>query len=111
MPVRHVRKIGPFSVDIVVACYVYHNQVRMGEGVPFAKLIDDFGKALSKSGILGSLNTLADWGVIRTEYGELESGRAGRLYSVSGESQVVVKATYEKFWERLKEEVERKKRE
>lgn len=105
---QYLRKVGPFSVDIVVACYVYHNQVQTGN-VPFDKLVNDFGKALSKSGILGSLNTLSDWGVIRTEYGELESGRAGRLYSVSGEAQITVKATYEQFWERIQQEIEREK--
>ena len=102
-----MRKIGPFSADIVVACYVLHNQLsREGKGVPFSQLIDDFGSALSKSGILGSLNTLNDWAVIKTEYGELESGRAGRLYSISGESVLTVKTTYDQFWDRIEEEVE-----
>ena len=101
-----MKKIGPFSVDIVVACYVYHNQLSLEAGIPFAKLVDDFDGALSKSGILSSLNTLANWGVIRTEYGELESGRAGRLYSVSGESIVTVRTTYEQFWKRIKSEVD-----
>ena len=114
MLVLCLRKVGPFSIDIVVACYVYHNQVQMEEVVPFAKLVNDFGKALSKSGILGSLNTLADWGIIRTEYTEYggpDLGRAGRVYSVSDVSQSTVKATYEQFWERIQEEVEREKRE
>ena len=102
-----MKKIGPFSVDIVIACYVYHHQLSGAGGVPFSLLLEDFGSALSKSGMLGSLNTLNDWSVIKTEYGELKSGRAGRLYSISGESMLTVKTTYEQFWSQIKEEVEK----
>lgn len=105
-----MRKIGIYSVDIVVACYVLHNQTD-ASGVPFSRLVDEFDPALSRSGIANALKGLSQWGVIKTEFGETTAGRAGRLYSVSGETSVIVKETYRLHWDRIHEEVEAEKRE
>ncbi len=103
-----MRKIGPFSIDIVVACYVYHNQLQTGKSAPLYELVEESG--ISELVLLDLLNTLADWGVIRIDYAEYKkSGRAGRVYSVTDISQPTVKATYEQFWERIREEQKRQK--
>lgn len=104
-----MRKIGPFSVDIVVSCYIRH--LKEGDdGVPFSKLVTAFDGVLSKSGILNSLNTLSQWGIIKTEFGETETGRAGRLYSVAGESSLLVSETYREYWKRIQQEIEKEKK-
>jgi len=56
---------------------------------------------------LNALNTLSDWGIVKTEYGETEAGRAGRFYYVSGEAQAMIKETYENFWDMVMKEVKK----
>jgi DNA-binding PadR family transcriptional regulator len=104
-----MKKIGPFSIDIVVACFTYHSQ-KEEVGVPFSKLVGELEGAVSKSTILNALNTLSQWGVINTEFGELDSGRAGRIYSVSGESTSLIKETYEKYWDKIQSAIEEAKK-
>jgi len=106
-----VKKIGPLSIDIIVACQIYENQDEVGSGVGFRRLVEGLEGVAAKSTILNALNTLAQWGVITVEFGETETGRAGRLYSVSGESKELVRSTYDKFWPRVMEEIERIRRE
>lgn len=105
-----MRKIGPLSIDIVIACQVYEYQGEGDKGVGFQRLVDGLQGIAAKSTILNSLNTLAQWGVVKVEFGETKAGRAGRLYSVSGESKDMVKETYEIFWDRVLEAMEETRR-
>jgi len=98
-----MKKVGPLSTDLVVACKVYEFQ-RKGEKVEFGKLVEGLEGLVGKSTIINNLNTLSDWGIIKTEFGETEAGRAGRLYSISGEAEMMIKETYEKYWDRVMRE-------
>jgi predicted transcriptional regulator len=72
--------------------------------VGFTELVDGLKGIVSKTTILSALDTLSDWGIVATEFGETSSGRAGRLYYVSGESELMVKETCDKFWDRVMKE-------
>jgi len=95
-----MRKVGPLSSDLVVACKIWDFQ-KEGEKVEFIKLVKGLKGLVSKSTVLTALDTLSDWGIIKTEFGETEAGRAGRLYYVSGEAEAMVRETYERFWDRV----------
>jgi len=95
-----VKKVGPLSTDLVVACKIYDYQ-KKNERVEFSKLVTGLKGLVSRSTILKDLETLSDWGIIKTEFGETETGRAGRLYAISGESEELIRETYEKFWEKV----------
>jgi len=96
-------KVGPLSSDLVVACKIYEYQKERGAHarIDFNMLVEGLAGLLSKSTILNALDTLSDWGIVKTEYGETQAGRAGRLYYISGEAEKMVKETYEKFWDRI----------
>jgi predicted ArsR family transcriptional regulator len=95
-----MKKVGPLSSDLVVACKIYEYQ-KDHDRVEFAKLVEGLEGLVSKSTILNALATLSDWGIIKTEFGETEAGRAGRLYYVSGEAEAMIRETYEKYWDRI----------
>jgi len=103
-----MKKIGPLSLDLVVACKVYELQTQDLTGVEFMRLVTELDGIVGKSTVLNALNTLSDWGVVKTEYGETEAGRAGRFYYVSGEAEAMIKETYENFWEKVMKEVSKK---
>ena len=95
-----MKKIGPLSSDLVVACKIYEYQ-QESDRVEFAKLVEGLKGLVSKSTILNALDTLSDWGIVKTEFGETEAGRAGRLYYISGEAETMIKETYENFWDKV----------
>ena len=97
-----MKKIGPLSLDLVIACQIYEMEER-GNRVEFGKLVKELDGLVSKSAIPPILVTLANWGIINTEYGETEAGRAGRRYYISGEAREMIKQTYERFWKRVNE--------
>jgi len=101
LEVKNVKKLGPLSTDLVVACKIWEYQ-KGGEKVDFRKLVKGLeGLIGAKSTVLKDLNTLSSWGVIKTEFGETDTGRAGRLYSISGEAEAMIKETYDRFWSRV----------
>ena len=97
---------GPISNDLRVACMIYDFKKRGIDEVEYSQLVDSFSNAssggLSKPTILRSLNTLSQWGVVKTIFGETSRGRAGRLFSVSGESESMIREIYDEFWERVR---------
>lgn len=95
-----MKKIGPLSSDLVVACKIYECQLE-SDRVEFTKLVEGLRGLVAKSTILNALDTLSDWGIVKTEFGETEAGRAGRLYYISGEAETMIKETYEKFWDKV----------
>ena len=95
-----MKKIGPLSTDLVVACKVYEYQ-KNNETVEFGKLVNGLKPLVSKATVLTSLNTLLSWGIVSSEFGETKAGRAGRTYSISGEAYTMVKATYDAYWEKV----------
>ncbi|MDR0461315.1 MAG: hypothetical protein LBH62_07840 [Nitrososphaerota archaeon] len=95
-----MKKIGPLSVDIVVACQIYKLQEGDNQ-VDFRELSESLKGKVSKTTILSALSTLSDWGIISTEFGVTKAGRAGRLYSVSGEAESIIKETCDRFWDKV----------
>lgn len=100
-----MKKIGPLSLDIVVACQIYELQ-QEEKRVGFSLLVDALNGLVGESTVPALLRSLTDWGIIRTEYGETEAGRAGRFYYISGEARDMIRETYELHWEKVLEERE-----
>lgn len=98
-------KFGPLSNDLLIACMIHDFKKKGQTEVEFNQLVTSFDGVLSKPTILRSLNTLSQWGVVKTIFGETISGRAGRKFSVSGESEGMIKEIYAEFWERVIEEL------
>lgn len=98
-----MKKIGPLSLDLVVACQIYEFQSRE-ENVEFTTLIENLRGLVSKSAVPSLLRSLADWGIVITEYGETKQGRAGRFYYISGEAYDMIEETYELFWNKVLEQ-------
>jgi predicted transcriptional regulator len=97
-----MKKIGPLSADIVVACQIYKLQ-EADKKAGFSELAEGLKGKVSKTTILTALNTLSDWGIVSTEFGVTTAGRAGRLYYVSGEAELMIKETCDKFWNKVLE--------
>lgn len=99
-----MKKIGPLSLDFVVACQIYELE-KEDIRPSFSILADKLGKRnlVSRSALSPILSTLATWGVIDIKYELTEAGRAGRMYYISGEAQNLVKEMYEKYWEKVLE--------
>lgn len=96
-------KVGPLSTDLVVGLAIYDHQQDGTYGVEMQQLVEALQPTISETTILRSLDTLEEWGVVKEVFTQLRSGRAGRLFSVSGESHGMIKETYEEFWERIAE--------
>ena len=60
-----------------------------GERIWFSKLVKSFDKIqeISRETVAKSLNTLEDWLLIGSEYGETIPGHAGRLYYLTEEGE------------------------
>lgn len=88
---------NPLSNEFKVATEIYACK-QDGELVWFTKLVDKLSGKLSKNTIAQSLTTLFDWGIVKAEYGETETGRAGRLLMISNEAEPMVQELYLKYW-------------
>lgn len=96
-----MKKIGPLTSDLVIACKIFEYHKQGVERVEFSQLTDSLSDILSKATVLNGLDTLSDWGIVNTEFGETRAGRAGRLFSISGEAEVLIRETYDKFWDKV----------
>ena len=94
-------KIGPLSSDLVVGCGIYDFKVHGTPGVEVRQLEERLFPLVSKSTIGRALETLESWGVLKIEFARVESGRPGRLFTISGESEGMIKETYDEYWERI----------
>lgn len=97
--------IGPLSSDLVVACAIYDYKVKGTDGVEVRQIEEILDPLISKSTILRSLDTLDEWGVAKTIYTRTKAGRPGRLFSVSGESEGMIKETYLEFWKYIQDRI------
>ena len=95
-----VKKIGPLSLDLVVACQI-HELEREKIRADFGTLSDRLDGLVSKSAIPSLLKTLEDWGFINSEFGETAAGRAGRLYYIANESRSIISELYAKHWDQV----------
>ncbi|MFW9890359.1 MAG: hypothetical protein ACFFER_19440 [Candidatus Thorarchaeota archaeon] len=91
------KKIGPWTLDQLVACQIYELQMIQGKHVGFSLLVEELDGLVSRSALPKLLNNLTEWDIVRVEYGETESGRAGRFYSITGEASDLVLEFYNRF--------------
>jgi hypothetical protein len=89
-------KIGPLSIETVVACAVYHLRL-IKRVATFDAIANLLKKKISRDVIPRCLRSLLDWGILDIKY---ES--SFRTYFVSLEAYSMVKEIYEIFWERVK---------
>lgn len=88
---------NPLSNEFKVAAEIYRCREE-GEVVWYNKLVSLLEKEMSKNTISKALNTLFDWGIVKAEYGESETGRAAKLLKISNEAEPIVKELYENYW-------------
>ena len=96
------KKIGPLSLDLIVACKIYEIEYVQKEPVEFSKLITELEGLVSQSSLSPLLSTLEKWEIILVEYGQTSSGRAGRRYHIADQSRELIKRLYEMHWDRIK---------
>ena len=100
-----MKKFGPLSLDMLVACQILHHRVHNnGAKSEFGLLVRELDGLVSKSAVSPILNNLLKWGIVNTEFGETSAGRAGRLYYISNEAESFVKSTYDLFWDDIEEQ-------
>ncbi len=91
------KKKDILSPEFKVAAEIYKYNSR-GEKVWFTKLAESLKGEMSSSTVMKALRRLFDWGIVKAEFGETDTGRAGRLLYIAGESKGVIGEIYEKFW-------------
>lgn len=99
-----MKKIGPLSFDLVVACAIYEIAY-LGErgNATFMRLVDKLDGLISRSTIPSLLTTLRDWGIIDTEWKTLNSGHEGRTYYLTDEGYYIIMELFELYWEKILE--------
>ncbi len=102
--VRKMR-LGPLSSDLIVGCAIYSFKVKGTDGVEIKQIEEILDPLVSKSTIHRSLGTLEEWGVTKIVFTRSAAGRPARLFSVSGESEGMIKETYHEFWEKIQEKI------
>lgn len=68
------------------------------EKVWFTKLAESLKHEVAPSTIHRALDALADWGIVKVEYGETDTGRAARLLVIAGEAEETISLVYKKYW-------------
>lgn len=92
-----MKKIGPLTIDLVVASAIYHLK-KTGEEARPQVLVRILNGKVMMSEISDILKSLMDWGIVRKEYTTLESGHAGNIYYITGEAKSTIRELYELFW-------------
>lgn len=92
---------SPLSNDFKVAAEIYHCQIN-GQLVWYTKLVSLLEGEISKNTVSKSLDTLFDWGIVKSEYGETENGRAGKLLMITNESEPIIRDLYNKYWKDIR---------
>ena len=88
---------NPLSNEFKVAAEIYACKEN-GELIWYTKLVRGLSGKLSKNTIAHALDTLFDRGIVKTEYGETETSRAGKLPMISNEAEPIVRDPYLNFW-------------
>jgi hypothetical protein len=85
------------SNEFKVASKIYESNLH-GDKVWYSKLANLMQDWMGPAEVLKSIRCLCAWGIIKAEYGLIESNKAGRLLYVTGESKTTIKEIYEAFW-------------
>ena len=85
------------SHEFKVASQIYECNSKK-ESVWFSKLAILLKNHMSTGTVMKSLRRLSEWGLVTAEYGPTDTGRAGRLLFIAGESKSIIKEIYENFW-------------
>jgi hypothetical protein len=92
-----IEKKSPLSNELKVATEIYHCEVN-NELIWYHKLVSVLDGEISKNTVSKALDVLFDWGIVKSEYGETETGRAGKLLMITNECKPLIKDLYEKYW-------------
>lgn len=87
------------SNEFKVGVIIYYLTEVLGEKAWSTKLETILSRYMSSSTLLRMLRFLESWRVIKAQYGETETGRAGKLYYISNEDKEVMKKLYENYWQ------------
>jgi hypothetical protein len=91
------RKAELLSNEFKVASQIFEcNEAK--KNIWFGKLADLLKNQMAPATVMKSLRVLFEWGIVKVEYGATDTGRAGRLLFIAGESRSTIKDIYENFW-------------
>lgn len=100
--VREGSRDSPLSNSFKVAAEVYHITEVDKKKVWYGKLSHALSSIMSSSTVLNSINELINWGIVKVQYGPTDTGRAGRILFISGESKDAIKSVYETYWKEIR---------
>jgi hypothetical protein len=80
------------SNSLIVAAYIYDCE-KAGERVWFSKIVSNL-KTLDKYQISHAIDECFDWMILFGEYGETETGRAGRLLLIDHDARQTIAGLY-----------------
>lgn len=102
MSERTRSKADLLSREMKVAAEIYRFNSE-GEKIWFTKLAESLRGVMAASTIQKALNALIDWGIVRVQYGETDTGRAGRLLMIAGEAEETISLVYKQYWKERRE--------
>ncbi len=88
---------SPLSNEFKVACEIY-TLTSKNEKVWLGKIQENLAGKVSKRTIRKAIDTLHDWRIIKAEYGPTDKGKAGRLYSITKETESLIKELCERYY-------------
>ena len=89
---------GLLSKEFQVACAIYELTVKRKEKAWYTKLEPMMKENMSGATLSRVLKYLESWGNSKAQYGETETGRAGKLYYISNEDNETIELLYNKYW-------------
>jgi len=95
-----MKKIGPLSTDLVVACAIHDLKKSKKEGW-VSDISQMLRKVMTPQELKENLDELIYLGIIWTEHRTLDSGRAGRVYFITKEARKMIKETHDLFWDKV----------
>lgn len=90
----------PLSQELIVACCIYSSQSK-NEKIWLTKIQSELSGIVGKAKIRSAVDTLLDWTLVKVEYGETSTGRAGRLYSIREESVPMISELHKKYYAKV----------
>ena len=91
-------KRGLLSKEFQVACAIYELTEEKKEKAWYNKLEPMMRSLMAGSTLSRTLKYLESWGIIKAQYGETETGRAGKLFYLSNEDKETIEMLFTRYW-------------
>ena len=91
-------KRNALSNEFKVAVAIFEITEKLKEKAWSTKLQVALKDYMGGSTVLRMLTFLESWRIVKTQYGETETGRPGKLYYLSNEDHDTIEMLYERYW-------------